>query len=120
MKTHFKQPSKPLIHLGARSSALPEEIVLLRSDSNYTYITLSDGSTILTSTTMGKIEKRLEGYNFFRPNRSTVVNLQYLEKYKANNKSEASLSIRADKNSTRLNIKISRRRQATFFANINA
>lgn len=120
MKTNTPSIALPLIHLGARSLAHPADIVLLKSESNYTYITLKNGETILSSTTMGVLEKRLKPYNFFRPNRSTVVNLQYLDKYKALDKSKASLSIRANKTSARLNIKISRRRQATFFENLNS
>lgn len=79
---------------------------------------MRDGSTMLTSTCMGIIEKRLRKFNFFRPNRSTVVNLNFLEEYVgATENSVKCLVIKQG----RKNIKIfvSRRRQERFFAHLN-
>ncbi|SOE22400.1 LytTr DNA-binding domain-containing protein [Spirosomataceae bacterium TFI 002] len=119
MKTKNCNQLHTLVHVGARSSVSPEKIVLLESDSNYTKIILKDGSIIFSSTTMGVIEKRLSGYNFFRPNRSTIINLQYFDQVKNHSKDKASLSLRGGGLKKKFEIKISRRRQATFFENFN-
>ncbi len=70
-----------LIHLGGRRNVAPECILILKSDHNYTIIFLNDGSQILTSTTIGILEKRLKEFNFFRTHRSTIINLQFVSNY---------------------------------------
>lgn len=54
-----------LIHLGSRTRIMPSDILMLKADINYTIVILNDGSKIVSSTTMGIIEKRLENYHFF-------------------------------------------------------
>jgi DNA-binding LytR/AlgR family response regulator len=51
---------------------------MLKSDINYTVIYLDDGSQILSSTTIGILEKRLKEFNFFRQSRSFIINLQFV------------------------------------------
>lgn len=70
-----------LIHLGSRKNIPSSNILMLKSDSNYTLIYLKDGSKILSSTSLGKIEKRLKDFQFFRPNRSTIFNLDFMADY---------------------------------------
>lgn len=71
------KPSIRCVHLGGRKYALPEHIVHLQSDSNYTYVTLTNGDRFLSSTTLKIIERRLgEHKNFVRVNRKTMVNLE--------------------------------------------
>jgi DNA-binding LytR/AlgR family response regulator len=72
-----------LIHLGSRKNISPSNILMLKSDSNYTIIYLDDGSQILSSTTIGILEKRLKGFQFFRPNRSTIFNLEFMADYES-------------------------------------
>lgn len=69
---------KTLIHLGSRKNIPPSNILMLKSDINYTIIYLNDGSTFLSSTTLGQIEKRLKDFQFFRANRSTIFNLNFM------------------------------------------
>jgi DNA-binding LytR/AlgR family response regulator len=66
------------VSLGSRQKASPIRILFLKADNNYTKIFFNDGSQILSSTTLGTIEQRLKPFNFFRTNRSTVINLDYL------------------------------------------
>ncbi|MCP9757103.1 LytTR family transcriptional regulator [Lacihabitans sp. CCS-44] len=73
--------SNELIHLGSRKNIPPDRILMLKSDTNYTIIYLDDGSRILSSTTLGIIEKRLEGFDFFRTHRSTIINLRFVSNY---------------------------------------
>jgi DNA-binding LytR/AlgR family response regulator len=70
-----------LIHLGARMKISPKNIVMLKADINYTFVYLEDGSTFMTATTIGILEDRLRNLCFFRPNRSTVINLKYMRRF---------------------------------------
>lgn len=56
----------------------PSQIILLESDVNYTRLHFSDGSVVLTSTNLGKLEPRFLAHSFFRINRRFMVNLQYI------------------------------------------
>lgn len=67
-----------LIHLGGRKKVSPKTIVLLKADINYTVIYLEDGSYFITATTIGILENRLKNYPFFRPNRSVLLNLDFM------------------------------------------
>lgn len=68
------------IHVGSRKYLHPEEMLHLESDINYTLISLKDGNTILTATTLKKLEMRLLTFkNFIRVNKSAIVNLDYIK-----------------------------------------
>jgi DNA-binding LytR/AlgR family response regulator len=67
------------ICLGAKRKISPESIIMLKSDANYTNVYLADGSYFLSSITLGILAKRLEEYSFIRPNRSVLVNRQYIQ-----------------------------------------
>lgn len=107
-----------LVPVGARRSLSPNDILMLQAEINYTHIILRDGSTVLTSTCMGIIERRLRKFNFFRPNRSTVVNLNFLEEYVgATENSVKCLVIKQGRKN--IKVSVSRRRQENFFAHLN-
>lgn len=97
-----------LIHIGGYEKISPTSIMMLKADANYTIIYLEDGKQILSSTNIGILEKRLKDFLFFRPNRSFIVNLQYMSGFEDINKIK---KIRM-KNDT--DISISRRRTAEF------
>ena len=69
---------------GILRNICPTTILMLKADSNYTQVFLQDGTTYLSSTTLGIFEKRLTGFNFFRLNRSVLINLRYLENFRLN------------------------------------
>lgn len=76
---------RPHIHVGSRTFISPEEMQHLESELNYTLISLIDGQKILSSTTLKKIEGRLRPFkNFVRVNRSTIVNLDFVENHPEN------------------------------------
>lgn len=102
-----------LIHLGSRKNIAPESILMLKSDVNYTIIYLEDGSQILSSTTMGIIEKRLAEFHFFRTNRSTIINLDFISNYERNARTGDYLKV-VMKN--RVEVPLSRRRIDSFMA----
>lgn len=103
-----------LIHVGARKLIAPNNILMLKADVNYTEVFLMDGSKILSSTTLGTIEKRLDGFNFFRVNRSTIVNINYLGKVQT-----ATLEMKGQNSQNTHQIKISRRRVNPFLDYLN-
>ncbi len=105
-----------LINIGGRKKISPTNIMMLKADINYTYVHLACGNILLTSTTIGIIEKRLCGFNFFRPNRSTVVNLQYLDNFESKEKTGdlPSIMLRKDTKEEPFKITLSRRKASNF------
>jgi DNA-binding LytR/AlgR family response regulator len=95
-----------LVHLGGRMKINPDAILLLKADLNYTHVYLEDGSTVLSSTTLGILAQRLKNFSFFRPNRSVLVNLDYMVDFEA-----GSAQIKMENNEV---FKISRRRAKLF------
>ena len=91
-----------LIRLGWHNTIDPDTILFMRADSNYTQVHLNNGTMILSSTTLGSLAKRLPAYQFFRPNRSMLVNLHYMVNFEKD-----TCSIKLTNNEI---IKISRRR----------
>ena len=100
-----------LIHLGSRKKISASSILMLKADINYTLIYLDDGNQILSSTTIGVLEKRLKAYNFFRPNKSFVINLAFMLDYenKVTSSDIVKILLKND-----LKISLSRRRTAQF------
>ncbi len=96
----------PKIQVGGRKSIAPKDIIKLKADVNYTHIFLRGGSVVLVATTLGKLEKKLQIYNFFRPNRSLIVNLDYVLR-RADNPKKITL-----KNQEQIHI--SRRRETAY------
>ena len=95
-----------LVNVGGRMKFCPSEIILLESDINYTRLHFADGSVILTSINLGKLEPRFISFNFFRPNRSCIINLDFMANYE-----KETASIRMENNET---IQLSRRRVKQF------
>jgi DNA-binding LytR/AlgR family response regulator len=103
--------TKLLVHLGGRMKIDPNTILLLKADLNYTHVYLEDGSTVLSSTTLGILAQRLKNFSFFRPNRSVLINLDYMVEFE-----HSSAEIKMENNET---FKISRRRTKFFYSHIN-
>lgn len=97
-----------LICLGGRIKIDPKSILLLKADTNYTQIHCEDGSTLLSSITLGRLAKRLYQYSFFRPNRSVLINLDFMVDFEQN-----PAQIKMGNNEI---FKISRRRAKHFIA----
>lgn len=100
-----------LVQIGGHKKISPESILMLKADSNYTHIFLDNGKCILSSTTIGILEKRLKGFHFFRPNRSVIVNLKYITIFE-NKAQTGHFSSILMKDNTK--ISISRRKNAEF------
>ena len=106
---------KTKIHLGARTFAVPSEIINLEAKVNYTLIHFVDDTKLLTATTIGTIEKRLQPYGFFRVNRSIVINLKH-----ANRFSIVTKNSKFEHDSKKPAILLARRRIAAFEACLKA
>jgi len=55
-----------------------DDIIYVKADGNYSIVYHQDGSNNVVTWNIGHIEKQLNVYNFFRLNRSLMINLKYL------------------------------------------
>src|SRR6218665_2765343 len=95
-----------LITIDKGTTIRSSKILMLKADINYTYILMKDGSTVLSSRTLGLFEKRLYNYSFFRPNRSVIINLNCMASFQ-----KESFTIKMENDEL---ISISRRRAKQF------
>ena len=102
--------NETLIPIGGYKKISPADILMLKAQINYTQIYLHDGSQILSSITLGIFENRLKGFSFLRPNRSTIINLQYIIEDKS-----FSTAYPCIKMINNIDIPISRRRTTLFY-----
>ena len=59
----------------------PEEIISCESDSNYTYVYLTDQRKRLISRTLKDFEEMLGDHHFFRPHHSHLINIKHIKEY---------------------------------------
>lgn len=57
------------------------ELMYLQADDNYTLLYLTNDRKILATRTLGEFEKILEGPEFFRIHKSSIINLNFLVGY---------------------------------------
>jgi two-component system, LytTR family, response regulator len=57
------------------------DLMYLEADSNYTILHLSGLDKIVATRSLGEFEKILEGPEFFRIHKSTIINMNYLKGY---------------------------------------
>lgn len=57
------------------------ELIYLEADDNYTVFHLTNNQKIIATRTLGEFEKILEGSDFFRIHKSTIINLNFLVGY---------------------------------------
>ncbi|UBM60828.1 LytTR family transcriptional regulator DNA-binding domain-containing protein [Marinilongibacter aquaticus] len=70
------------IHLGSRKRVLPQEILYLQSDINYTRVLLVSGRMIFSSTTLEIIENRLAcTADILRMNRGVVIKWNHVKSW---------------------------------------
>lgn len=56
------------------------DIAFIQADGNYTEVHLTDGTMVLTSTTLSRWDERLPGDHFVRIHRSTIAGLDKVER----------------------------------------
>lgn len=108
METNYKT-----VHVGGRLNVNPEEVILLQADINYTRVFFIDGKSTLVATNLGKLENRFIDENFFRPNKSFIINLRYVSKF-LKEEQQAQIMMSND-----VEINISRRKILAFSRKIN-
>jgi two-component system, LytTR family, response regulator len=70
------------IALGGYQKALPETILYLQAEINYTHIHFVDGTVIKVAYTLKRLETRFIDFpKFFRCNRSFLVNMAYMHSF---------------------------------------
>jgi DNA-binding LytR/AlgR family response regulator len=70
------------ISIGGWQKAMPETILFLQSEINYTHIHFTNGDVLKVAYTLKRLEKRFKDYpNFYRCNRSYLVNMKYMESF---------------------------------------
>ena len=117
MKISIDNQTNPTLRF--LGGVLPEyistsEIIFLESDKNYTIFYLADGRKLISARTLQVHETRLnELPHFFRTNRNSIVNIQYINDIKLE-KIESSVCLNTGKK-----ILISRRRLKEFKERIN-
>ncbi|MCB9195486.1 MAG: DNA-binding response regulator [Flavobacteriales bacterium] len=57
----------------------PDNITHLQGEDNYTSVFILDQPRIVTSTTLKKMEEKLESYGFIRVHKSFVVNMKHIQ-----------------------------------------
>lgn len=66
-----------LIDVGGRTKLLAKDVTYFEAAINYTIIHYAIGATKVVATTIGHIQERISN-GFVRPNRSYLVNLEYI------------------------------------------
>lgn len=89
-----------------------DDIVFCQAEDNYTQMHCKSSPTLLVSKTLKKLESLLENRNFFRVNRSTLINLDCLKSFSRGKTSFVTLD-------NGLEFSISNNRRADFFQRIN-
>ena len=74
------QQLNPAIHVGGHRRLVPQQIVRLVADRNYTLIYEASGRNLLIATTLKIIEERLRPFGFLRVTRGDVVNRSFIER----------------------------------------
>ena len=75
----FDMPDLMLPFWGYRKKMPMHQIVRLEGEGNYTIFHFVDGSQLMVSLTLKKIESRLSPKVFVRSHKKNIVNLLYLE-----------------------------------------
>ena len=91
-----------------RKQIEPHEILYLESEGNYTIFYLMNDRKLISSFTLQIFEKYLQEYNFFRINRSQVVNFSEVEILNSGN-NQVSILLKNG-----LSFMVSRRRRRLF------
>lgn len=58
-----------------------KDIVRVEAESNYSVFHFADKRKMTASKTLKQVEDALDGYSFFRPHKSYIINLHYISRY---------------------------------------
>lgn len=81
----FDRPPVLIKINGGNRKVFAEDIVFIESFNHYRQVTLRDGKTLKTPTTLGQLETMLSDYKeFCSPHRAYIVNLEYVKGIQSN------------------------------------
>ena len=89
------------------------EITRIEADNNYSNITFSNGNTLMVAKSIKEFENQLVAKNFIRIHKSSLINLDYLDRY--TNTDGCSVVMRDG-----TELLVSRRKQADFLKRLKA
>jgi len=104
---YLNLPDMMLPFWGHRRKVPVHRIVRLEGEGNYTLLHFSDGSRLMVSITLKKLEERLSPSMFVRPHKKNIINLLYLQEIQPNK----SMMIRLTNGDE---VEVSRRKAAHF------
>lgn len=79
--THIGQQRIPFnVHSGIEF-VIPEEIIYVSGENNYSLLHFSSGKTLMVSKTLSSVEKALENHTFLRIHKSYLLNLKHIVRY---------------------------------------
>ncbi len=64
----------------------PIKLLYCVADGNYTYLHLDDGRSEVVSFNIGYVEKKLQSFDFYRLNRSILINIEHILKLDLKNR----------------------------------
>jgi DNA-binding LytR/AlgR family response regulator len=68
-----------MININVKTEINPDEVVWIEGHVNYSKIIFKNQTPIMVAVTLKKIEEILKDYNFYRINRATLINLNYVK-----------------------------------------
>lgn len=77
--SQFAMPDVILPFVGSRRKMPMHRIVRLEGEGNYTVFHFADGSQLMVSLTLKKVEGRLSPKVFVRPHKKSIINLLYVQ-----------------------------------------
>lgn len=97
---------------GYRKAMPMHKIVRLEGEGNYTMFHFADGTRLMVSLTLKKMESRLAPGLFARPHKKNIVNLLYLEDQGLSRHQHTVQLANGDR------VEVSRRKASTFFRQV--
>ncbi|MVM39440.1 LytTR family transcriptional regulator [Spirosoma sp. HMF3257] len=108
----FAMPDLTLPFWGSRKKMPMHRIVRLEGEGNYTLFHFADGSQLMVSLTLKKMESRLSPKVFARPHKKNIINLLYLEALHPDHQQLSVSLVNGDR------IEVSRRKASRFIKQV--
>jgi two-component system, LytTR family, response regulator len=110
---YLNLPDMTLPFWGQRKKVPVYRIMRLEGEGNYTILHFSDGTQLMVSLTLKKLESRLPPALFVRPHKKNIINLLYLQEVRPNKTMMVSLTNGEE-------IEVSRRKATQFMKLVHA
>lgn len=108
----FDMPDLTLPFWGSRKKMPMHRIVRLEGEGNYTVFHFADGSQLMVSLTLKKMESRLSPKVFVRPHKKSIINLLYLDSIHPDKQQLSVSMVNGDR------VEVSRRKASRFIKQV--